>query len=230
MIEQASELGVTLRRPALNSRCALILVDLIKHEVSESHGMGLHAVRSGAPLTYYFDRLTRVALPNAARLLVTFREHALPIVHVRIRCDRDDAGDWPPIHRDHGRERGVYPCRPGIEGYEWAPGFEPAAGEIVLEKRSVSAFSTTGLRDVLTRLSVEQVVVAGVVTNYGVGHTAIDATEHGFFASVAEDACAAVSEETHRTWLRLASDLYLRAIPTSQVADELARARSQVQS
>lgn len=219
----ASEIGVVITKPSLDPNAtALIIVDMVKGEVLRDYGMGRVASAEGRLNHYYYERVERVVLPNLVTLLGAFREKRLPIVHVRIRCDDDRARDWPPIHRAHALRRQIFPCRPGLAEYEWLPELEPLPGEPVMEKHSVSVFNSTGLAGVLRGMGARFLVFGGVMTNYGVGHSAIDSTDLGFHATMVEDACAAATKQTHDSWLTASTDLYLRVLSTKRVLAELA--------
>lgn len=218
-----SEIGVVLTKPNLDpSAAALIIIDMVKGEVLRDHGMGRVAAAEGRLNRYYYERVDGIVLPNLVKLLQAFRAKRLPVAHVRIRCDDDEARDWPPIHRAHALRRQVFPCRPGLAEYEWHPLVEPLPGEPVVEKHSVSVFNSTGLAGILRGMGARHLVFGGVMTNYGVGHSAIDSTDLGFHATVAEDACAAASQQTHDSWLTASTDLYLRVLSTKRVLAELA--------
>ena len=203
------------------SGTALIAIDVIHADAHPDYGMGRVAREEGRSNAYYFDRVERVVVPNLRRLLTFFREHRLPVVHVRVRGDDDTAADWSPNSRLHIVRRGVMPCRPGMREYDWLDGIGPAPGEIVVEKRSVSAFTTTGLEGLLRGMGVSGLVFTGVATHLGVGAAAIDAADRGFSATVVDDATATFSQDLHDAWLRRNSPVYLRALETAAVIREL---------
>ena len=203
------------------SATALIAIDVIHADAHPDYGMGRVAREEGRSNAYYFDRVERVVVPNLRRLLMFFREHRLPVVHVRVRGDDDTAADWSPNSRLHIVRRGVMPCRPGMREYDWLDGIGPAPGEIVVEKRSVSAFTTTGLEGLLRGMGVSGLVFTGVATHLGVGAAAIDAADRGFSVTVVDDATATFSQDLHDAWLRRNSPVYLRALETAAVIREL---------
>lgn len=71
--------------------------------------------------------------------------------------------------------------------YEIHPSFEPAAGELVLEKARASAFFGTPLVSLLAGAGVRTVVVCGETTSGCVRATAVDAFSYGFNVLVVED-------------------------------------------
>lgn len=54
-------------------------------------------------------------------------------------------------------------------------------------------------------LEVTHLLVSGVLTNYGVEHTALDAVDHGYHVTIADEATAGASEESHARWLEAAT-------------------------
>ena len=203
------------------SGTALIAIDVIHADAHPDYGMGRVAREERRSNAYYFDRVERVVVPNLRRLLTFFRKHRLPVVHVRVRGDDDTAADWSPNSRLHIVQRGVMPCRPGMREYDWLEGIGPADGEVVVEKRSVSAFTTTGLEGLLRSMGVSHGVFTGVATHLGVGAAAIDAADRGFSVTVVDDATATFSQDLHDEWLRRNSPVYIRALETAAVIREL---------
>lgn len=205
------------------SATALIAIDVIHADAHPDYGMGRVAREEGRSNAYYFDRVERVVVPNLRRLLMFFREHRLPVVHVRVRGDDDTAADWSPNSRLHIVRRGVMPCQPGMREYDWLDGVGPEPGEVVVEKRSVSAFTTTGLEGLLRGMGVSKIVFTGVATHLGVGAAAIDATDRGFSVTVVDDATATFSQDLHDEWLRRNAPVYIRALEAVAVMRELRR-------
>jgi nicotinamidase-related amidase len=76
------------------------------------------------------------------------------------------------------------------------PRLEPAP-DLVITKRQWSAFYGTELDLQLRRRSVETVVIAGVMTNFGVESTARDAWQRNYSVVIAEDACSSINPEMH---------------------------------
>lgn len=78
----------------------------------------------------------------------------------------------------------------------------PAEDEIVLAKTSSGVFNSTNLDYVLRNLGIENVIVAGFVTDQCVDMAIRDGADRGYYMVCAADACAAYSEERHATALR----------------------------
>lgn len=74
-------------------------------------------------------------------------------------------------------------------------------GDIVVSKTACSAFATTSLDRLLRNLFVEQLVICGQLTDQCVESAVRDAADLGYLVTVAEDACAAHSEDEHKKGL-----------------------------
>lgn len=122
-----------------------------------------------------FSQLGRRNNPDAehhlAALLAHWRETARPVVHVRHISREPDSVFWP-----------------GQRGVEFQPAFEPRESEHVVEKNVPDAFIASGLERWLRVRQIDQVAIAGVITNNSVEATARTAANLGFTALVASDA------------------------------------------
>jgi nicotinamidase-related amidase len=88
-------------------------------------------------------------------------------------------------------------CVEGTWGWEFAAGFGPLPGELVIRKHRPSAFVATDLEQLLRVAGVETVLVAGCVTEGCVQSTAVDALFRDFYTVVIEDCVATFQESLH---------------------------------
>lgn len=84
------------------------------------------------------------------------------------------------------------------EALAFRPDVEALGAEVVITKRQWSAFHGTELDLQLRRRGIGTVVVAGVMTNFGVESTSRDAWQHNYAVVVAEDACSSLRADMHR--------------------------------
>ncbi len=88
----------------------------------------------------------------------------------------------------------------------------PLAGEIVIPKRTNSAFIGTGLEDRLRQAGIDTLVIAGVVTNNSVEATVRMAGNLGFHTLLAEDACFTFARRDWRGVLRSAEEVHAMSL------------------
>jgi nicotinamidase-related amidase len=86
----------------------------------------------------------------------------------------------------------------GTEGVRVIDEIAPADGDYVMEKLRFSAFFRTDLDQVLRRLGVDTVLVAGISTVWCVLLTAADAVANDFFTVILEDLTACHDKEVKR--------------------------------
>lgn len=131
-------------------------------------------------------------IERTRELLDAFRAKNLPAVLVNV------AGR-PPGRTEQG-SRGLQTF--AEDWTELLPELGRQPGDIVVTKRSWSAFATTDLEALLKAKGVTQVVVAGVATSVGVEATARQAYEQGFHVTLALDAMTDGSMEAHEHSIR----------------------------
>ena len=108
---------------------------------------------------------------NMAALLDAWRKTGRPIYHVR---------------HDSVEPNSTY--RPGQPGHDFKPVVAPLSTEVVIAKRTNSAFIGTDLESRLRSAGQQVLVVAGVITNNSVEATVRMAGNLGFDTFLVEDA------------------------------------------
>jgi nicotinamidase-related amidase len=95
------------------------------------------------------------------------------------------------------KEGGAF--RPGEWGTEIIEELKPQEAEVVLKgKRALSAFTNTGLDEILQKHGIENIITAGFLSNVCVESTARSAYDRGYTVCVAKDATAATSQENQQ--------------------------------
>lgn len=169
-----------------DGRVALIVIDM-QRDFLEPGGFG-------ESLGNDVSRL-RAIVPATRRLIEVFRERGAPVIHTR-ECHRPDLSDCPPAKWRRGPEgRRIGDIGPmgrilvaGAPGAEIVPELFPLPGETVIDKPGKGAFHATDLSEVLERLGVTALVLAGVTTEVCVQTTMREANDRGFDCLLAEDA------------------------------------------
>ncbi|WP_323990921.1 isochorismatase family cysteine hydrolase [Nguyenibacter sp. L1] len=87
----------------------------------------------------------------------------------------------------------------GTTGTNFHPDLRVDLSDIIVEKPRVSPFYCTKLEAVLRSNKISRLIVAGVSSTWAVQSTVRDAHDRDYDILVLEDACAAATEEEHKT-------------------------------
>jgi nicotinamidase-related amidase len=161
------------------------------------------------------------AVPHAAALAKTFRQHELPVVLVNVT-------GRAPGRTDSGGHSGTSTSTSlGTLPAGWADiidELDRQPGDYLVTKRRRSAFHDTGLDTLLRDLGVTQVVLAGVSTSSGVESTARSAHDHGYHVVLATDAMADPDPDSHRHSLERVFPKLGETAASAEIIDFLDRA------
>ena len=188
-------------------RAALVVIDMQNYGCSSDVGLPqMLSERYPEIARYYLPRVTQTAVPNARRLLDGFRAAGCRIVFTRHGPLLADGSDMIARRRRRDVESLANTGTPalwhrGTFEHEVIAALAPAAGELVIDKNTSSAFNSTGFEWLLRNLEVETLVLAGMATDMCVETTARDAADRGFNVIVVEDATATFFEHHHRAAL-----------------------------
>jgi len=145
---------------------------------------------------YFYRRLSQSVIPNQVRLLRAARVAGMNVLHTVIEALTLDGRDRS---LDHKLSHILVP-KGDPEGAV-IDALAPVENEIVLPKSSSGVFNSTNIDYILRNLGVRFLIVAGIVTDQCVDMAVRDAADRGYFVSLLGDACAAYSEERHRSAL-----------------------------
>jgi nicotinamidase-related amidase len=205
-----ADLGLTRNRPIEPKRTALLLVDVQNWVVNDRQ----------AAIRPEFDAAVRATvLPNMVRLVEACRRARLEVLYTVMEN----------LTRD-GRDRSLDYKLSGIsiEKGSWdakvLDAVAPAEDEIVLPKTSSSLFSSTNIDYLLRNLGVEDLVVAGFLTDQCIDHTVKDAADRGYYVTCIRDACMANTQARHEAALACFAG-YCRMATTAEFLKLLEAAR-----
>jgi nicotinamidase-related amidase len=91
----------------------------------------------------------------------------------------------------------------GEAGHDIIPELYPVAGEAVIDKPGKGAFYATMLGDVLSKHSIENLLVCGVTTEVCVNTSVREANDRGYRCVVISDGCASYFPEFHEMGLKM---------------------------
>ena len=98
---------------------------------------------------------------------------------------------WPTIHIQHVSTRpGATFFLPDTGGLDFHPSISPLPGEKVIVKHFPNSFRETGLLEHLHELTVESLVICGMMTHMCVDASTRAAADFGYPVRLAADACA----------------------------------------
>jgi biuret amidohydrolase len=182
---------------------ALVIIDMQEWVVNPASAFSRYVERrSPGLLGYFLPHVDGVVIPNLRHLVDVFREHRLQIIYTTISAELPDGRDWiPTLRRTNAvaqEEIGeiVFPAR----NDPWSRITErlaPRPEDVVINKTTYSAFTSTGLEIFLRNLQIQTIVLGGLVSNRCVESTAREATDRGFRVILVEDASATFSPEMH---------------------------------
>ena len=105
--------------------------------------------------------------------------------------DRARASNTPVIYVQHNGPAGA-PHAPGEPGWALHPAIAPRPDETIVQKTTPDSFYQTTLQEELSRRGIQQLVMAGIQTDYCVDTTCRRAASEGYNVTLVSDA--------HSTW------------------------------
>jgi len=199
--------------PLVSGRVALVTIDMQYLDAHPDYGLGRKARDLGAfaLVEEYFDAVAEI-IPNIQRLHDVCRRSGVELIHVCISPFTSDARECPPVTR-------ALKIRPpkGTRETEILEEVKPHDDEIVLEKMTSSAFTSTSLNLTLRNMGIDTLIVCGVITNGCVESTVRDGRDLGYQAIVVSDACATWTRDSHQRALRFMAGSFANVRTTEEV-------------
>ena len=170
---------------------ALLIIDLQKGEYNPE-------IISKKPHDQYmWNRIKNVVLPNGKKIISKCRENKVEVIYTVIESYTKDG-------RDRGIDykiSGIFCAKDSVEA-EVLDEIKPLDNEIVIPKTSSSVFNSTNIEYVLRNLSIQYLMIFGIVTDQCVETAVRDACDKGFLVTLLEDACATHTQERHDNSLK----------------------------
>ena len=173
------------------SKTALLVVDMQNYFMEEGQPACCPAARD--------------IVPNINRLAGAVRAKGGQVAWVQMElADTADGPSKWPIYHDYfftpaKRDAHKQGCVAGSDGVKIYPDLNVEPGDIVTHKRRFSAFiqGSSDLHDRLRAMGIENLLIAGTVTNFCCETSARDAMMLDFKVVMVSDCCAALSDDEH---------------------------------
>lgn len=180
---------------------ALILIDFVDAYFAE-----------GSPLYAGVE----ASLASALRIREAARAAGIPVIYTNV------------VYQT-GKDGGMFFRKvPALEAFiagnplgAWAPGLEPADGELVITKQYASAFFGTSLAATLTSNGIDTLIITGVTTSGCIRATCIDTVSYGFIPLVVREAVGDRHEAPHEANLFDMNAKYGDVVSESHVVEHL---------
>ena len=188
---------------------ALVIVDMQPAFSTSKMGMAKAYSRIlKIGIDYFEDRVQNLVIPNTAKLLELFRRHEMTIVYIVTWSETDDLSDMPRYQkraiRSWEQALGEQVYRKWNEGMGICEEIAPQEHELVLPKRTGSAFTSSTLDSCLRNAGIDTIVLTGINTNGCVFETAVVGKNMGYEFILVNDATACfapVLQAEAETWL-----------------------------
>ncbi|MBF0496769.1 MAG: cysteine hydrolase [Deltaproteobacteria bacterium] len=155
------------------------------------------------------------ASQEARRLLMTFREKNLPIIHVQHISTREGATFFLP----------------DTEGINFHKNVTPRPNETIIEKHYPNSFRETELRNTLEGKNIQQLTICGMMSHMCIDATVRAAFDDGYNCIVAHDACATrnltfngvdiPAEHVHAGFMAALGSVYAQVLHAETIIDTL---------
>ena len=201
---------ISLREQKIDkNNTALLVIDLQKGEYNPE-------IISKKPHDkYMWDRIKNIVLPNGKKIIDKCRQNKVEVIYTVVESYTKDG-------RDRGIDykiSGIF-CAKNSKEAEVLDEIKPLDNEIIIPKTSSSVFNSTNIEYVLRNLSIQYLMIFGIVTDQCVETAVRDGCDKGFLITLIEDACATHTQERHDNSLKGIKG-YCRIRKTSEILEEL---------
>jgi nicotinamidase-related amidase len=195
---------LTRDRQIVNGRAALLVIDVQNATFGPAQQKSkpeFHAAAKG-----------RVIL-NIRRLLETFRRAEPEVIYTVMENLTADGRDRSLDYKLSGMSiaKGSWEAQVLAEVVS-------QGDELVLPKTSSSVYNSTNLDYLLRNIGIEDLFVAGFLTDQCIDHAVKDGADRGYYMTCIHDACAAETAARHEA-ARQCFKCYCRMLSTQEVLD-----------
>lgn len=208
-------------------KTALLVIDMQKYGYHPDFALG-KLLRTEAPdsFSYLFSRLQDIVIPNISRLLGFFRANHLRVIYLAVGPLLPDGSDLIARRRKRDlvrlRKTGIdHFFHVGTPEHEILDELKPAPAELVVYKNSLSAFTSTGLDQILRNMALETLVMTGASTNGCVETNARDAADRGYNCFLVDDGCATKQGHLHEATMQNFELFCGKVVMTAEIIEQL---------
>jgi nicotinamidase-related amidase len=199
-------------------KTAFLIIDMQYLDAHPDYGIGADAKKRGVFEEHYAWYFSEVAdmLPRLQDLLAACRRIGVEVIHVRIGGLTKDCRD---VCLGHKRHELFAP--PNSKEAEIIAELAPIDGEIVLTKGTSGVFNGTAIDQILRNMSIENLIVAGVTTNYCVETAVRDACDRSYSVYLLSDGTATMKPEFQYHALEILDNVYCKVKTVDEVITRL---------
>lgn len=179
--------GLARARPIDPARTAFLIVDVQNATFNDAQ----EAIRPE-----FFAVARDTVIPNLRALLPACRKAGVEVIYTVMENLTEDGRDRSLDYKlsDFFIAKGSWEARV-VEA------IAPGRDEIVLPKTSSSLFNSTNIDYLMRNIGIEDLVIAGFLTDQCIDHTVKDAADRGYYVTCLIDACMADTRERHEAAL-----------------------------
>lgn len=215
-------------------KTVLIVVDMQKYQV-EKDFTAYKAMNNITPgiLDYFVEEVEKKVTPNLRKLIDFCHEIGILIIYTKYSSYMPDGSDLPKSGKflnEFTKNLLGEAAFPHISHHssEIIDELKPQDRDFVLQKNTSGTFISTRLDSFLSNMGIETVLVSGVVTNFCVHSTALEAADYGFQVVILEDCCAAWTQEIHEAALKSFGLLNGFVLPYEKVIKKISKTMKKV--
>ena len=188
---------------------ALLIIDVQKGEYNKEF------IKNNPNEKYLFDRIKNKVIPNGKKLIESCRNKKIEVIYTVVESLTLDGRDRSLDYKISG----IFAAK-GSWQAEVVDELKPLKNEIIIPKTSSSLFNSTNFEYVLRNLSIQYLMVMGIVTDQCVETAVRDGCDRGFLVTLIEDACATHSQQRHDESL-IGVKGYCRIRKTEEILKEI---------
>ena len=208
-----------------NDKAALLVIDIQKGDLVKD-SQSEYGIKYPHIVEYWNTRISDFVIPNTSKLISFFRELGLPVIYTRNGAITPNGKEMAKRLRKFTKDTPVSGYLNsarfrGKDSYEIADQIRPVENELVIDKLTSGAFNFSILDHALRNMKVEDIVIAGILTDMCVLGTARVASELGYNSVISEDACTTLTQRAHVEALLMHARVFGRVETSDDIIAEL---------